>query len=315
MTPAEEGAYIRLLAYSWNDPDCSLPDDDEELSRLSRLGEGWFNGSGKKVRDCFEKSARLPDRIFNKKQVEIRKKQKEWQRKSAEGGVKSGQSRRTATNQNGTNSEPPTEPMTQPPPKPKAKSRGARSSSPSVVREDSDEASGATAPPAKTAPDYQPDMIWDIGRGMLQKSGLPEASARGLLGKLVRDYGKENLARTIAATMSANPADPRTYLLKVLQNERTVSDAAKAKRDVGLNRPPSAMTPVAEVIEDEVHLTTDQIVELTKRIDRDNLTEEQIQAAVAEYKRHNAGHVNEHEQQQQRREMLETETTETQEAT
>ena len=33
MTPAEEGAYIRLLCYAWADPDCSIPNDDEILAR------------------------------------------------------------------------------------------------------------------------------------------------------------------------------------------------------------------------------------------------------------------------------------------
>jgi hypothetical protein len=68
----------------------------------------------------------------------------------------------------------------------------------------------------------------------------------------------------------------------------TVKPVDTAKRDVGKNRSPLAMAPAVEVIEDEVHLTTDQIVELTNRIDHDNLNKEQIEAAVAEYKRHNA---------------------------
>jgi hypothetical protein len=51
MTPAEEGAYIRLLGYDWmND---GLPDNDEQLAALSRLGEGWFKGSGTRLRECF----------------------------------------------------------------------------------------------------------------------------------------------------------------------------------------------------------------------------------------------------------------------
>ncbi len=53
MTPAQEGAYIRLLAYAWMDPDGSLPDDDEALAHLSRLAEGWFGGGSLRVRSCF----------------------------------------------------------------------------------------------------------------------------------------------------------------------------------------------------------------------------------------------------------------------
>lgn len=36
MTLAEEGAYIHLLAHSWNYPDCILPDDISVLRRLAR---------------------------------------------------------------------------------------------------------------------------------------------------------------------------------------------------------------------------------------------------------------------------------------
>jgi uncharacterized protein YdaU (DUF1376 family) len=53
MTPAEEGAYIRLLAFAWNSQDCGLPDDDDKLAAISRLGADWHKGSGQVVRRCF----------------------------------------------------------------------------------------------------------------------------------------------------------------------------------------------------------------------------------------------------------------------
>lgn len=95
MTPAEEGAYIRLLCYAWSDPDCSLPDDDEELSALSRLGEGWFKGGSSKVRKCFEPHPEIPGRLVNQRLLEEREKQEEWREKSRAGGIKSGESRRS----------------------------------------------------------------------------------------------------------------------------------------------------------------------------------------------------------------------------
>ncbi len=86
MTPAQEGAYIRLLAIEWNDKDCSLPDDDEKLAVLSRLGKGWFKGGSEAIRKCFfEKNGKL----YNKRLLIERKKQKEWSRKSKKGGEKS----------------------------------------------------------------------------------------------------------------------------------------------------------------------------------------------------------------------------------
>lgn len=94
MTPAQEGAYIRLLCYAWNDPNCSIPDDDQELSVLSRLGEGWFNGGSAMVRKCFEPHPALPGRLVNRRLIEEREKQLAWREKSKQGGLKSGVSRR-----------------------------------------------------------------------------------------------------------------------------------------------------------------------------------------------------------------------------
>lgn len=98
MTPEEEGAYIRLLCYAWGDPDCSLPDDDNALASLSRLGERWFNGRSTNVRKCFEPHPEKPGRIYNKRLSIEREKQVERSVKNSEAGVKSGQSRRCGTN-------------------------------------------------------------------------------------------------------------------------------------------------------------------------------------------------------------------------
>ncbi len=90
MTPAEEGAYIRLLAIAWSEPDCGLPDDDIALAALSRLGPAWKKGSGKKVRKCFISRR---GRLYNKRLLSERKKQEEWKLKSSEGGKKGAEAR------------------------------------------------------------------------------------------------------------------------------------------------------------------------------------------------------------------------------
>ena len=89
MTPAEEGAYIRLLAICWAKG--GLPDDDEQLARLSRLGKGWLNGASTTLKAQFIKRG---DRLINKRLELERKKQREWREKSRQGGVASGKSRR-----------------------------------------------------------------------------------------------------------------------------------------------------------------------------------------------------------------------------
>jgi uncharacterized protein YdaU (DUF1376 family) len=60
MTPAEEGAYLRLLLMAAKSGDGSLPDDDYELARMSRLGDLWSKKprgsaitSGERIRQRF----------------------------------------------------------------------------------------------------------------------------------------------------------------------------------------------------------------------------------------------------------------------
>jgi uncharacterized protein YdaU (DUF1376 family) len=90
MTPAQEGAYIHLLAIAWNSDDCGLPSNDNELAVLSRLGEAWFNGNGTVVKRCFKQKG---TRLYNERLLQERKKQDEWREKSRQGGIKSGKLR------------------------------------------------------------------------------------------------------------------------------------------------------------------------------------------------------------------------------
>lgn len=98
MTPAQEGAYIRLLCHAWNDPDCSIPDSDEELAALSRLGEGWFKDGSTKIRKCFEPHPEIPGRLVNLRLLEERAKQETWREKSRLGGIQSGKTRKGGKN-------------------------------------------------------------------------------------------------------------------------------------------------------------------------------------------------------------------------
>ena len=83
MTAEEVGAYILLLSYAWASDDCGLPNDDETLSRLSRLGERWFNGGSTVVRACFTPEG---TRLYNKRLLKERKKTLDWIEKSKKGG-------------------------------------------------------------------------------------------------------------------------------------------------------------------------------------------------------------------------------------
>src|SRR5688572_2488835 len=64
MTPAQEGAFIRLLALQAKTKDCTLPNDDAELAAMSRLKDQWPE-LGPLVRKQFVVSKRNSKRIFN----------------------------------------------------------------------------------------------------------------------------------------------------------------------------------------------------------------------------------------------------------
>jgi uncharacterized protein YdaU (DUF1376 family) len=93
MTPAEEGGYFRLLCHAWNDSDCCLPDDDETLALLSRLGGAWTNGSGMKIRACFVADKERPGKIFNERQRAVLYAQLGRQEESRERGKKAANAR------------------------------------------------------------------------------------------------------------------------------------------------------------------------------------------------------------------------------
>lgn len=75
MTPAEEGAYFHLLCHAWSDSGCCLPDNEEALAALSRLGPQWHQGSGAKIRRNFVADAERPGFIFNERQRATRQAQ------------------------------------------------------------------------------------------------------------------------------------------------------------------------------------------------------------------------------------------------
>ncbi|MCE9565826.1 MAG: YdaU family protein [Planctomycetes bacterium] len=138
MTPEQEGAYIRLLCYCWDSGDCSLPDDDDELAVLSRLGEGWLNGGSTVVRKCFIPHPAKPGFLSNARLLEESEKQGAWKRKSSEGGKKSAAKRaenKAILKGASTVAQPNTNRSLQP----NANSASSSASSPAVKSEDDDQ--------------------------------------------------------------------------------------------------------------------------------------------------------------------------------
>lgn len=65
------------------------------------------------------------------------------------------------------------------------------------------------------------EQIWVAGRELLKRSGEKDPGA--ILGKMVKDFGKPNVAEAVAVTLAQNPAGPKAYLFKVLRSKKNGS--------------------------------------------------------------------------------------------
>lgn len=74
----------------------------------------------------------------------------------------------------------------------------------------------------------KPDSIWDIGVGMLVRSGMTEGNARNYLGGLCSKYGKEEVGHCCIATSANDAVDPRSYLAKLLENRKSGNGMPRA---------------------------------------------------------------------------------------
>lgn len=91
MSPDSMGGYAVLLFTAWNTVDCGLPNEDQKLSILSRLGERWFNGCSTEIRPCF---FLYEGRLYNRRLLLERKKQVERREKARKAGIESGKARK-----------------------------------------------------------------------------------------------------------------------------------------------------------------------------------------------------------------------------
>ncbi len=97
MTPEQEGAYIRLLAHQWSDPTCSLPDDDDRLAVLSRLGEKWPAARLAIAKQMLFHSPRDSGRIYNVRLYRYREQLEALSLKRKKAGRKGGNAKALRT--------------------------------------------------------------------------------------------------------------------------------------------------------------------------------------------------------------------------
>lgn len=197
MSAAQECWYRRALDFSWLN--IGIPSDPKKLARV--IGKGCTIQGAEIVLTMFVKTAD-PNLMVSERQEFERQKQKEWSDKSAEGGRKS---RPSKSSQDQSKDEPPFEA--------KAKQNGTLQVASSVCNDSPNgksEGAGEAADPIH-------ERIWKDGRDLLVRSGLSQSMAGSFLGNMAKTHGKEDLAAAIAVTQAANPADPKGYIVAVLQ--------------------------------------------------------------------------------------------------
>jgi hypothetical protein len=60
--------------------------------------------------------------------------------------------------------------------------------------------------------------VWTLGLGKLMTVGMDQDQARSFLGRQCKDFGKEAVADAVTRMLAQEPADPKAYLVAILQN-------------------------------------------------------------------------------------------------
>lgn len=183
LTTIEHGAYLLLLMVAWRSHDKRLPDDDVKLAKYARVTKAqWVRlrpvlQEFFKVKDGYWTQGRLTD------EAEAVRQHRERQSKAGKASALKRKGRHSTTVQPEYNQEP---------------TPYSYSTPNNSVSKDT----GASASSDK--------VFWDSAKAYL---GGSKAS---LIGKWVRDYGREETAKAIAAAQVERAVDPVSYISRIL---------------------------------------------------------------------------------------------------
>lgn len=94
---------------------------------------------------------------------------------------------------------------------------------------------GASAASETQARDQANFNVWTLGVGKLMSSGMNPDDARTFLGRQCKDFGKESVSDAVTKMLAQEPADPKTYLVAILQNNRKPPPLTLCKADRSLD--------------------------------------------------------------------------------
>jgi hypothetical protein len=94
---------------------------------------------------------------------------------------------------------------------------------------------GASAASETQTRDQSNFNVWTLGVGKLMSSGMNPDDARSFLGRQCKDFGKESVSDAVAKMLAQEPADPKAYLVAILQNNRKPPPLMLCKADRSLD--------------------------------------------------------------------------------
>lgn len=237
LTAAEDGAYLQLLMRAWV-RDGSLPTDDDQLRRLSKMDPKEWNASRKTILAFFQRDGE----VLRHKRIdhELWVASRNIQQKSAAGRA-SAEARRLQREANSvaTALEADAEHITNREP-----TDGQRlvnpSPSPSPVKEEPSLRSGRDAALEEPKTPTAKDRLWSEGLSFLeQATGKSQQACRGPLGLMIKDAGGDCsiVLAAIEDAKAERPVDPVPWLRRACQRRSSgyETDLDAMAREMGLS--------------------------------------------------------------------------------
>lgn len=194
LTTIEHGAYLLLLMTAWRSRDCRLPDDDKLLARYARCGPNQW----KRLRPVLEpffviENGQWWQRRLTDEASAVRQKKQQASIAGRASALK--RQDRHSTGVQPKSNEPPTQLQLEP------NITNTITSKVPLDKESNGEISIEEPDPEKD--------FWDTAKSFLSRQ---HKNPGALVGKWLRDHGKEETARALTAAQIEHAVDPIAYI-------------------------------------------------------------------------------------------------------
>lgn len=196
LTTIEHGAYLLLLMTAWRTRDCALPDDDRLLARYARMSAAQW----KRMRPVIAEFFNVDDGAWTQRRLsDEREAVKRFRETQSEKGAKGGKAKSLKYNNRhlagAENGQAPAVAGVKP-------ESGLPYSIPTIpLDRESNGASPAAIDPEKD--------FWDQAKSYL---GKHSKNPGALVGKWLRDHGKDETARAITSAQIEHAVAPIAYI-------------------------------------------------------------------------------------------------------